>query len=79
VGIVGFICIVVPHMVRKTIGSDERFLFAGSAIAGPILLLASDTAARLAFSPVVLPVGIVTSFLGAPLFLYLVLKRRSFR
>ena len=77
VGIIGFVGLVVPHIVRKSIGSDERFLLPASTLVGAILLLASDTVARLVIAPVVLPVGILTSFLGAPLFLYLVIAGRE--
>lgn len=77
VGIIGFVGLVVPHIVRKIIGSDERFLLPASTLVGAVLLLASDTVARLVIAPVVLPVGILTSFLGAPLFLYLVIVGRE--
>ena len=77
-GIIGFVGLVVPHIVRKIIGGDERFLIPASAIFGGVFLLASDTVARTVISPVVLPVGILTSFLGAPLFLYLLVKGRSY-
>lgn len=78
VGIIGFVGLVVPHIVRKVIGGDERFLLPASTLAGAVLLLASDTVARLVIAPVVLPVGILTAFLGAPLFLYLVIARREY-
>jgi len=78
VGIIGFVGLVVPHIVRKLIGSDERFLLPASVLAGGVLLLASDTVARTIIAPVVLPVGILTSFLGAPLFLYLVIVGREY-
>ena len=77
-GIIGFVGLVVPHIVRKIIGGNERFLIPASALFGGVFLLASDTAARTAISPVILPVGILTSFLGAPLFLYLLIKGRSY-
>jgi iron complex transport system permease protein len=57
-------------------GSDHRFLLPASAAAGALLLLAADTLGRTLISPVVLPVGAITSFLGAPLFLYLLVARR---
>lgn len=78
VGIIGFIGLVVPHIIRKIIGGDERFLIPSSCIIGALILLASDTGARTLFAPTVLPVGIVTSFLGAPLFIYLVIKGREY-
>ncbi len=74
VGIIGFVGLVCPHMVRRIIGDDYRFLIPGSCIMGGILLLAADTAARLAMAPKVLPVAVLTSFVGAPMFLYLIIK-----
>ncbi len=73
-GIIGFIDLVAPHMMRRIIGSDHRFLIPASAMAGSLLLLVSDTVARTVIAPVVLPVGAITSFMGAPLFLYLLSK-----
>lgn len=70
-GIIGFIGLVAPHMMRRLIGGDHRFLIPGSALMGCLLLLAADTLARTIIKPVILPVGAITSFLGAPLFLYL--------
>ncbi len=78
VGIIGFVGLVVPHLVRKVIGGNEAFLIPGSCLVGGCLLLMADTAARTVMAPVVLPVGILTSFLGAPLFIYLVLKGREY-
>jgi iron complex transport system permease protein len=73
-GIIAFVGLVVPHIVRRFIGTDERFLIPASALFGGMFLLLADTIARTLFSPVVLPVGILTSFLGAPLFIYLLIK-----
>ncbi|SHI64279.1 iron complex transport system permease protein [Desulfofundulus thermosubterraneus DSM 16057] len=70
-GIIGFIGLVGPHMMRRVLGVDHRFLIPASSVMGGLLLLASDTLARTIISPVVLPVGAITSFMGAPLFLYL--------
>ncbi|SDM31086.1 FecCD family ABC transporter permease [Halarsenatibacter silvermanii] len=78
VGIIGFVGLVSPHIGRKLIGPDERFLLPFSALVGSILLLGADTAARTILSPIVLPVGILTSFLGVPLFLYLVVRGREY-
>lgn len=76
-GIIGFIGLVGPHLVRRIIGNDYRFLLPASAATGALLLLISDTVARTVISPVVLPVGAITSLLGAPLFLYLLMGRRG--
>ncbi len=73
-GIIAFVGLVVPHIVRRFIGGDETFLIPAAALFGALFLLLSDTVARTVFSPVILPVGILTSFIGAPLFLFLLLR-----
>ncbi|MBN2165404.1 MAG: iron ABC transporter permease [Marinilabiliaceae bacterium] len=73
-GIIAFVGLVVPHIVRRLIGGDDFFLIPASALFGGVFLLLSDTLARTIISPVILPVGILTSFLGAPLFLFLLIK-----
>ena len=74
VGIIGFVGLIAPHTMRLIVGSDYRFLIPLSALTGAILLLVADTIARLLFSPFILPVGVVTSFLGAPMFIYLLVR-----
>lgn len=74
VGIINFVGLVSPHVMRRLVGDDYRYLLPASALAGSLMLLLSDTVARLVVSPVVLPIGAITSFLGAPLFLYLLFK-----
>ncbi len=74
-GIIGFIGLVAPQITKRLIGTDKRYLIPASALMGAIILLASDTLARTIISPQVLPVGAVTSFLGAPLFLYLLMRK----
>lgn len=74
VGIIHFIGLIAPHLVRRFVGSDYRYLLPASALAGALLLLVSDTAARLVIAPVILPIGAITSFCGAPLFLYILFK-----
>lgn len=74
VGIINFIGLIAPHLVRRCIGSDYRYLLPSSALMGALLLLLSDTVARLVVSPIILPICAITSFLGAPLFLYLLFK-----
>lgn len=73
-GIIGFVGLVSPHLVRRIIGDDHRFLLPGTCITGGVLLLASDTIARLLLAPHTLPVAILTSFLGVPVFVYLLIK-----
>lgn len=75
-GIIGFIGLVSPHIVRLVAGGDHRFLIPLSALFGSLLLLLSDTVGRTIISPVVIPVGIVTSFMGAPVFIYLLIRGR---
>ncbi len=75
-GIIGFVGLICPHIVRRIIGDDHRFVMPASCLTGAILLLASDTVARLLLAPHVLPVSILTAFLGAPTFLYLLIQVR---
>lgn len=76
-GTIGFIGLVSPHITRMIIGGDHRFLLPASALVGGLLLLAADTVARTILAPVILPVGIMTSFLGVPFFIYLFLRRKK--
>ena len=78
VGIVGFVGLVVPHIVRKLVGNNKAHLLPTSAVLGALLLLVSDTAARTVLAPTVLPVGIVTSFVGAPFFISLVIRGKEY-
>jgi iron complex transport system permease protein len=73
-GIIGFVGLVCPHIVRRIIGDDHRFLIPGTCIMGGILLLSSDTVARIMFTPHVLPVAILTSLIGVPAFVYLLVR-----
>lgn len=75
-GNIGFVGLVVPHLLRQLIGSDHRLLLPASVLAGAVLLMLADTVARTVLAPQQLPVGVVTAMIGVPLFLY-VLQRRS--
>jgi iron complex transport system permease protein len=75
-GVIGFIGLICPHMVRRVIGDDHRFVMPASCLVGAALLLAADTAARLLLAPHTLPVAVLTAFLGAPAFLYLLVRNR---
>lgn len=79
VGVIGFVGLIAPHAIRLVAGGDYRFLIPLSALAGALLLVAADTIARLVLSPMILPVGIVTSFLGAPAFIYLLIRMEGRR
>jgi iron complex transport system permease protein len=75
-GTIGFIGIVVPHLLRLAFGADHRFLLGASALFGASLLLIADIIARTIAAPAELPIGILTAVIGAPLFLWLLLNRR---
>ncbi len=79
VGVIGFIGLIAPHSMRLTAGGDYRFLIPLSALTGALLLLSADTLARLIVSPLTLPVGVITSFLGAPAFIYLLVRMEGNR
>ena len=74
VGCISFIGLIASHIMRRFVGNDYRFLIPCSALCGGVLLLLSDIVSRMLLSPTVLPIGALTSFLGAPLFLYLIIK-----
>ena len=74
VGLINFIGLVAPHIVRMVVGNNHVYLIPGSVLAGAALLLLGDLIARVAIMPIVLPIGAITSFLGGPLFLYLLFK-----
>ena len=77
-GMLGFVGLIVPHIMRLLIGSDHEYLLPCAAIAGGAVVTLADTAARTLFSPLEIPVGIFMSFIGGPLFLYL-LKRDVYK
>ncbi|QLK24744.1 iron ABC transporter permease [Natrinema zhouii] len=76
-GIVSFFGLVVPHIVRNTIGGDNRQLMIGCLFAGPALMVVADVGARLALGGTQMPVGVVTGLIGGPYFLYLMRKQQS--
>jgi iron complex transport system permease protein len=76
-GVIGFVGIVVPHLLRLAIGADHRPLLPACALLGAILLLLADMFARVVVAPAELPIGIVTAAIGAPFFLWMLLRNRS--
>lgn len=76
-GLIGFVGLVTPHVVRIFIGADNRYLIPASAVAGAALLVCADLVGRVALAPVVLQVGVVMAFLGGPMFLWLMMRRNS--
>jgi iron complex transport system permease protein len=76
-GLIGFVGLIVPHLMRMAFGSDHRLLIPLSCLGGAIFLIASDTLARWVVSPSELPVGVITAFVGAPFFITLLRKKGS--
>ena len=75
-GAIGFVGLIVPHLVRLLVGNDQRLLLPLAVISGGALLVAADTLARTMFAPQQLPVGVLTALLGAPLFLFLLSRQK---
>lgn len=76
-GVIGFVGLIAPHMARFIIGNDHRFYLPLSAVLGALLLLVSDTLGKFILYPVNVPVGIVVSFVGVPIFIHLILNARK--
>jgi iron complex transport system permease protein len=76
-GIIGFVGLITPHILRLIVGPDHKILYPTSAVAGGIVLLMSDTLARTILMPREIPVGIITSIVGVPFFLYLLIKSKK--
>jgi iron complex transport system permease protein len=73
-GVIAFLGLLAPHIGRRLVGGDHRFLIPHSCIIGALLLLVADTVGRTLAGSGTLPVGVLTSFMGAPLFLYLLVR-----
>ena len=78
-GIIAFVGIVVPHLVRMAAGPDHRIVLPGAALLGAALLLIADSLARIIVVPAELPIGLVTSLIGSPFFLWLLLRRKGLK
>ncbi len=76
-GLIGFVGLIVPHAVRLAIGPDNRKLIPASAVVGAGFLILANTFAQVIIAPRVLPIGVVTAFLGGPFFIYLLRRRRK--
>jgi iron complex transport system permease protein len=74
-GVIGFVGLVAPHITRMVIGNDHQFLLPASGLVGALIVVAADTLGRTLWAPQVIPIGIVTSFIGVPFFFYLLMKR----
>jgi iron complex transport system permease protein len=75
-GIIGFIGLIIPHMTRILVGPDHRILIPSSALTGAVIMILCDTIGRMIVRPAELPVGIITSILGVPFFIYLIRKKK---
>ena len=75
-GIIGFVGLIIPHIVRMIVGPDHRILLPSSALVGGIFMIFTDTIARTIISPVEIPVGIITALFGGPFFIYLLRKKK---
>jgi iron complex transport system permease protein len=76
-GVIGFVGLVAPHISRMVVGTDHRFLLPTAGLLGAVLVVAADTIGRTLWAPQVIPIGIVTSFIGVPFFFYLLMRRRK--
>ncbi len=76
-GVIGFIGLIIPHIMRLIVGPDYRILIPASATAGAIVLIACDTLSRTILSPSEIPVGIITALFGGPFFIYLLTKKKN--
>ena len=74
-GIIGFVGLIAPHVIKIVMGNSYRWVLTLSPLVGAILLLGADFVSKIILSPIILPIGILTSFMGVPIFLYLLLKR----
>ena len=77
VGVIGFVDLIAPHIVRRYLGATHRWLIPGSAILGGTIMVIGDTIARTILSPREIPIGAVTALIGAPFFLYIYFKKRG--
>ena len=76
-GIIGFVGLIIPHIVRLIVGPDHRVLLPSSALFGGIFMIFADTIARTIISPIEVPVGIITAMFGGPFFIYLLRKKKK--
>ena len=76
-GTIGFIGLVAPHITRMVIGGDNQYVLPCSALVGGLLLASADVVAQNIIPPIILPIGVMTAFMGIPLFLYLIMRRRK--
>ena len=71
-GLVGFVGLIIPHMMRRMVDTSHRYLVLSSALVGSAFLTMADTVARTAFAPQEMPIGVMTAFIGAPVFILMI-------
>jgi iron complex transport system permease protein len=76
-GVIGFVGLVIPHLIRLVAGSDHRPVLIGSALGGAIVLTAADALSRTIVAPAELPIGIVTALIGTPVFIWMLIRQRN--
>jgi iron complex transport system permease protein len=76
-GIIGFVGLVIPHMMRILVGPDHRILVPSSVLMGAMFMVAADTFSRMIVQPTEIPVGIITALIGAPFFIYLLVRKKK--
>jgi iron complex transport system permease protein len=76
-GVIGFVGIIVPHLLRIAVGPSHRLLLPASMLFGAAMMVLADTAARTMVAPAELPIGIVTAAIGSPFFIYILLRQRA--
>jgi len=76
-GIIGFVGLVTPHIMRLIVGPDHRILIPSSVMAGAMFLTLADTFSRIIIQPTEVPVGIITALIGAPFFIYLLSRKKK--
>jgi iron complex transport system permease protein len=79
VGIIAFIGLIIPHLLRLLRGSDNRYLITGAALLGAIVMIVTDMICRVVIAPAEMPIGIITAFVGAPVFLWLLFRFKNNR
>ena len=76
-GLIGFVGLIAPHVCRIFVGADNRFMIPASAMFGAMMLILADLIGRTIIAPSIIQVGVITSFLGGPMFLWLLLRKGS--
>ncbi|OPY54557.1 MAG: Cobalamin import system permease protein BtuC [Methanosaeta sp. PtaU1.Bin112] len=74
---IGFVGLVAPHIARMVVGGDNKFVLPAAALLGGLLLAGADVVAQQIIPPVILPIGVMTAFMGIPLFFYLIMRRKK--